>query len=91
MLNKENFCLIIDAMKEDYDRGNAIYNDLKKYDIYVDIEKSPLTTMLDKLINANFNEHQAQIIFDYTYPIFDREEISSAELYDDIIRLGDEK
>lgn len=91
MLNKENFCLIIDAMKEDYDRGNAIYNDLKKYDIYVDIEKNPLSTMLEKLINSNFNEHQAQIIFDYIYPTFDREDISSAELYDDIIRLGDEK
>jgi len=91
MLDKRNFCLIVDAMKENYDKGNAIYNDLKKYDIYIDIEKNPFDTMLEKLINLNFNEHQAQIIMNYAYPVFDREDISSAELYDDIIRLGDKE
>ncbi len=85
MLDKKNFCLIIDAMKEDYDRGNRIYNDLKKYNIYIDKENQPLDVMLEELIKMNFNEWQSAIILDYTYPIGERENISSADLYDELV------
>lgn len=90
MLDKKNFCLIVDAMKEDYDRGHQIYNDLKKYNIYIDKENQPLNVMLEKLIKMNFNEWQSNIIFDYAYPIEERENISSADLYDELIGTGDE-
>lgn len=91
MLDKKNFCLIVDGMKENYDRGNRIYNDLKKYNIYIDKENQPLDVMLEKLIKMNFNEWQSEVILNYAYPIKERENISSAELYDRITEnLGDE-
>jgi len=89
MLDKKNFCLIVDAMKENYDRGNRIYNDLKKYNIYVDKENQPLDVMLEKLIKINFNKWQSDIILNYAYPIEERENISSADLYDELIGTGD--
>ena len=88
MLDKKNFCLIIDAMKEDYDRENKIYNDLKKYNIYIDKENQPLDVMLEKLIKINFNEWQSYIILNYAYPIEERENISSADLYDELVGTG---
>jgi len=90
MLDKKNFCLIVDAMKKNYDRGNQIYNDLKKYNIYIDKENQPLDVMLEKLIETNFNEWQSDVILNYAYPIKEREDISSADLYDELIGTGDE-
>ena len=46
--------------------------------------------MLEKLIKTNFNEWQSNIILDYAYPIGERENISSADLYDELIGTGDE-
>lgn len=90
MLDKKNFCLIVDGMKEDYDRSHKIYEDLKKYNIYVDKENQPIDIMLEKLIKMNFNDWQSNIILNYAYPIGERENISSAELYDELIKTGDE-
>jgi len=91
MLDKNNFCLIVDGMKEDFDRSHKIYEDLKKYSIYVDREHEPLDIMLEKLIRTNFNDWQSYEILNYAYPIKERENISSAELYDRITEnLGDE-
>ena len=90
MLDKKNFCLIVDAMKENYDRWNQIYIYLKKYNIYVDKENQPLDVMLEKLIKINFNKWQSDIILNYAYPIEERENISSADLYDELIGTGDE-
>ena len=87
MMDKETFCLVVDGMIKQYDKENEIYYLLKKYDIYVDIEVQPINSMLEKLIEKNFNKIQSQIIFGYTYPIEEREEITPEELYDEIIRI----
>lgn len=86
-MDKETFCLIIDGMAKQYDKENEIYYSLKKYDIYVSIEVQPINSMLEKLIEKNFSETQSQIIFDYTYPVVEREEITPEELYDEIIKI----
>lgn len=67
-MNKKTFCLLVNAMKKQYDTDIAIYSDLKKYNIYVDIENNILTKMTEDLININFpDEWVANEIFDYVY------------------------
>ena len=89
MMDKETFCLIVDGMAKQYDKENEIYYLLKKYDIYASIEVQPINSMLEKLIKRNFNETQSQVIFDYVYPIEERDKIkiTPEELYDEIIKI----
>lgn len=90
MLSKENFCILIDGMAEDYDRNCSMYDALAKFDVYINTENEPLVRMTEKLIEANFNEIQCNIIFSYVYPCLEeREYKNSAELYDAIMKVED--
>lgn len=90
MLSKENFCIVVDAMVEDYERDCRIYEALKGFQIYVENENNPLVVMTEKLIESNFNEVQCNMIFNYTYPCLDeREYKNSAELYEAVMKVED--
>ena len=70
-------------MKENYNRNGSIYNDLSKYNIYINDENNPLVTMTEKIIEYNFNSAEADRIFSYCYD--EKEDITTEELYDEII------
>ena len=85
-MNKKTFCLLINAMKQQYDRDNAIYEDLKKYGIYVEVEDNILVKLTEDLIDENFpDEWAAGEIFGYVYS-GEVEEETPEELYDRIIK-----
>lgn len=86
MLDRESFCIILDGMKDEYDRSNKIYDVLKQFDVYVDVEFRPIDLALESLIDLHFNSAESYEILNYAYPIFEREEISSGELYDRIMK-----
>lgn len=92
MLNKNEFCLLIKAMKEDYNRDINIYDALSKYNIYINKEEDPLTTMVEKLIDCNFDPFEEEQIYSYCYPIGEeKENITPEELYDEIYKKREKK
>jgi hypothetical protein len=86
MLTKENFCLLVNGMKAQYDREREVHNILKKFDIYTEEVHNPLDAAIEKMIKINFPK-TFDLIFDYAYPVFEREDIATEDLYNEIIEI----
>ena len=91
MLDKKSFCILVKGMIKDYDYTCKLYNALKPFEVYIDLEGQPLVSTTEQLIEENFSEYEREIIFNYIYPVAtEREEISVEDLYDRLIKEREE-
>ena len=82
MIDKKTFCTLLDAHKEAYDNSIKLYDVLKPFSISFQSNNDPRDIAFENIIKDNFTEWEQYDIISYAFPIGERKNISSEELYD---------